>query len=123
MGGIIYKELSYDVMACAFKVFKELGFGYREKYYQRALAEELKIAKIKFATELPIKLYYGGKIIGKYIVDFFIEDKIILEIKIAKDFYTKDIKQLLSYLKAHNLRLGILIIVTKDGMKFKRIAN
>ena len=46
-----------------------------------------------------------------------------MEIKIAEEFYTKDIKQLLSYLKAKNLRLGILIIVTKNGIKYKRIVN
>lgn len=123
MGELIYKDLSYEIMGCAFTVFKELGFGYREKYYQRALAEELRKAKIKFEKELAVKLFYDGKVIGKYIIDFLIEDKIILEIKIAKEFYTKDIKQILSYLKAKKLRLGILIIVTKDGMKFKRIAN
>ena len=123
MGEIIYKELSYEIMGCAFEVFKKLEFGYREKYYQRALAEEFKKAKIKFKKELPVKLYYDGRIIGRYIIDFLIEDKIIIEIKIAKDFYTKDIKQLLSYLKAQNLKLGILIITTKDGMKFRRIVN
>jgi len=123
MGELIYKELSYEIMGCAFNVFKELGFGYREKYYQRALAEELKKAKIKFEKELAVKLWYDGKIIGKYKLDFLVENKIILEVKIAKDFYTKDIKQILSYLKAKNLRLGILIIVTKDGMKFKRVVN
>jgi GxxExxY protein len=110
-------------MGLVFNVFKNLGFGYREKYYQRALEEEFKKNKIKYKKEFPVKLYYGDRLIGQYIIDFLVEDKIILEIKIAKDFYTKDIKQLLSYLKAKNIKLGILIIVTKDGIKYKRIAN
>jgi GxxExxY protein len=123
MGDIIYKELSYKLMGLVFKVFKNLGYGYREKYYQRALAEEFKNEKIKYKKESPVKLIYNNRIIGRYFIDFVVEDKIIIELKVAKDFYTKDIKQILGYLKAKNLRLGILIIITKDGMKYKRLVN
>lgn len=110
-------------MGLVFKVFKNLGYGYREKYYQRALAEEFKNEKIKYKKESPVKLIYNNRIIGRYFIDFVVEDKIIIELKVAKDFYTKDIKQILGYLKAKNLRLGILIIITKDGMKYKRLVN
>ena len=57
------------------------------------------------------------------IVDFLIENKIVLEIKVAQDFYQKDINQLLSYLKFKNFELGILAIFTKEGIKYKRILN
>lgn len=70
-----------------------------------------------------MKLEYNGRVIGRYFIDFVIEDKIALEIKVANDFYTKDIKQLLSYLKSKNLKFGILIIITKDGMRYKRFVN
>jgi GxxExxY protein len=66
---------------------------------------------------------YDGRIIAKYYMDFVIEDKIVVELKIANEFYTKDIKQVLSYLKANNLRLGLLIIFNKDGVHVKRIIN
>jgi len=52
-----------------------------------------------------------------------VEDKVVIEFKVAKDFYTKDIKQLFSYLKATGLKLGILIIFTKDGVKYRRFVN
>ena len=120
---IIYKDLSYKIMGLAFNVFKNIGYGYREKYYQRALEEEFKKEKVKYKRESPVRLIYGGKIIGKYFMDFIIEDKVILELKVAKDFYTKDIKQILSYLTAKNLKLGILVIITKDGVKYKRLVN
>lgn len=123
MGEIIYKDLSYQVMGSVFRVFKKLGFGYREKYYQRAIEEELKIENLGYVKECCVKLEYNRRIIGRYFIDFVIEDKIALEIKIATDFYTKDVKQLLSYLKAKDLKLGILLIITKDGMRYKRIAN
>jgi GxxExxY protein len=120
---IIYKNLSYKIMGLIFNVFKNIGYGYREKYYQRALEEEFKKENIKYKRESPALLIYEGKIIGKYFMDFIIEDRVILELKVAKDFYTKDIKQILSYLTAKNLKLGILAIITKDGVKYKRLVN
>lgn len=123
MGELIYKELSYEIIGAMYEAYNGLGFGYREKVFQRAFAHELDIKHIKYLKELPLKIYYKGKLVGKYILDFLIDGKIIVEIKIAKDFYTKDIKQLLGYLKAKNLRLGILIIITKEGVKYRRIVN
>ncbi len=123
MGELIYKDLSYKIIGCVYKSFNELGFGYREKIYQRALAEEFKKERIHYKSESPAKLIYNGKIIGKYFLDFVVEDKVILELKIANDFYTRDIKQILGYLKAKNLRLGILIILNRKGIKYRRIVN
>jgi len=123
MGELIYKDLSYRVIGLVYDVYNSIGFGYREKYYQRALASEFEESKINLKKELPVKLKYKERVIGTYFIDFVIDDKIVLELKIANDFYTKDIKQLLSYLKATHLRLGILIILNKDGVKYKRFVN
>lgn len=123
MGELYYKDLSYLIIGCNFKVFNELGYGYREKVYQRALIEEFRNAKLRFRKECPTIVKYNDHIVGKYYFDFLIEDKIIVEIKVANDFYSKDIKQILSYLKAKNLKLGILIIYTRDGIKYRRFVN
>ena len=64
MGELYYKDLSYKIIGCVFKVFNELGFGYREKIYQRALAEEFRKERIAYRSEYPVKLLYNGKIIG-----------------------------------------------------------
>jgi GxxExxY protein len=123
MGELLYKELSYKIVGLSFNVFNELGYGYRENIYQRAFAEELKKNKLKYKSECPVRLKYGDRIIGTYFIDFIIADKIVIELKFVNDFYTRDIKQLISYLKATNLRLGILIIFTKEGIKYRRFAN
>jgi len=120
---IIYKELSYQIMGLVFNVFKDLSYGYREKIYQRALASEFLKAKIEYKMERPVRIIYNNRFIGKYFLDFVVENKIVLELKIANDFYVRDIKQVFSYLKATDLRLGILIIINKNGVKFKRIVN
>lgn len=110
-------------MGILFKVYNKLGYGYQEKYYQRAITEELNNLKIPFKKEQGTKLEYERKIIGYYYVDFVIADKIVLEIKVAKDIYQKHINQVLSYLKSTGLKLGILAIFTPSGIRYRRLAN
>ena len=123
MGELYYKDLSYEVVGLAFEVFNNLGYGYREKLYHRGYEEELINKKLGYKREVPIVLRYKDKIIGKYFIDFVVENKIVIEFKVANDFYTRDIKQLISYLKATGMKLGILIIFTKDGVKYRRFVN
>ena len=120
---LIYPNLCYQIMGILFQVFKNIGFGYKEKIYHKAIIEEFKTLKIPFHSELPVKINYKNKIIGLYYFDFLIDDKIILEIKVRNYFSKKDIDQLYSYLKAKNLKLGILVHFTRTGAKFKRIVN
>jgi len=123
MGEYLYEDLTREIIGCAFRVFKELGYGYREKVYQRGLVEEFKKQKLFFKKEFPLKIFYDNRLIAKYFLDFIVENKVIVELKVAADFYTKDMKQALSYLKANDYRLGLLLIVTKNGIKCKRIIN
>jgi len=121
MADLVYKELSYKTVGILFKVYNELGGGYQEKYYQRAVALEFKKLGVDFKEQVPVNLSYNGKNIGKYYLDFVIENKIVLEIKAIPRFYTRDIKQILAYLKRTGLTLGILASFSKGELKFKRI--
>ena len=120
---LVYPDLSYKVVGLIFQVYNDLGFGYQEKYYQRALASALGESKLSFRRENPYEIDYKGKLIGKYFVDFVIEEKIALEIKVSKGIYRRHLTQLLGYLKHANLRLGILAAFTPDGVVLKRIAH
>jgi GxxExxY protein len=121
MAKLIYPELSYKIVAALYEVQKNLGGGYQEKYYQKALAKEFNIKKIKYTGQLPIELRYKDESLGRYFLDFLIEDKIVLEIKSDSKFYIRDIKQVLGYLKAKNLELGILACFGRRGLIYKRI--
>ena len=123
MARLIHPELSYRIMGIIFKVYNDLGYGYQEKYYQRAVALEFDKEKIRYIREKEVKLTYNDKNIGKYFLDFIVNDRIVLELKIANYFHSRDIKQILGYLKATGLQLGILIIFTSKGIKYKRIIN
>lgn len=120
---LIYPELCYKVLGILFDVWKDVGHGHKEKIYQCAVANGLQDAGLIVKEQLPAKLFYKGKPIGVYYFDFLIDDKIILEIKVRNYFSKKDINQLYSYLKAQNLKLGIIAHFTQSGVKFKRIVN
>ena len=120
---VIYKELSYKIIGLTYEVFNELGLGYQEKHYQKAMESIFVKNNIKFKSQCPYKIIFEDKAIGRYFMDFVVDDKIVLELKINNHFSSQSIKQLDYYLKATNLKLGILIIFTKDGIKFKRILN
>lgn len=123
MAKLVYPELSYKIVGVLFTVYNSLGYGYQEKYYQRAIAKELEKAQLKYKKEQKAIIKYRGEIIGRYFIDFVVEDKIVVELKLTNDFYKKDIKQVLGYLKSTGLKLGILFIFMKEGLKFKRIVN
>ena len=120
---LVYPDLCYRIIGILFEVWTKIGPGHKENFYQNALAQEFKIANIDFKEQLPAKLYYKNKLIGVYYFDFLIENKIVLEIKVREYFSKKDIKQLYSYLKAKNLKLGIIAHFTGTGVKYKRIVN
>lgn len=120
---LIYPELSYKIIGIMFEVYNELGPGYQEKHYQKAIAEAFKKHNLSFKEQVFIPLKFQDSEIGKYFLDFIVEDKIILEIKKGERFIKTNIMQLNSYLKTTNLNLGILINFTNNGLKFKRIVN
>lgn len=120
---IIYKELSFKIIGVLFDVFNDLGYGYQEKYYQKALEVAFEKSGIRFKSQCPYKICYKGEIIGEYFVDFIIEDKVVLEIKRGNYFSRKNFEQVTAYLKATNLKLAILANFTVAGVKYKRVLN
>lgn len=123
MAELIHKQLSYKIVGLTYEMFNKVGFGYQEKHYQRIFEEILNREKIRFKREIIGKIIFENRIIAKYYLDFLIEGKIIVEFKVANDFYQQHINQVLTYLKAHNLKLGILVLITKNGIKTKRVVN
>jgi len=123
MGKVIYPQLSYKIIGILYKVYNKIGFGYQEKYYQRALKVELEKQKIIFKEQFPISLRYDQVNIGKYYIDFLIDNKIVLELKTEERFYDRDYRQILSYLKSTKLKLGILARFSKKGVYYRRILN
>ncbi len=102
-------DLTHRVIACAYTVHNTLGAGFLEKVYEEALALEMTEQQIRFVRQAPIAVHYRGKIIGDYIADFLIEQRLICELK-ALEWLTKLHEvQLVNYLAATGIGTGLLI--------------
>jgi len=118
-----FSDITEKIIGCAMKVHRELGSGFQEYIYQRALEIELKKALIKFLREYEMPIYYQGEKIGMRIVDFFIDEKIMVELKAVTDLEDVHLAQALNYLEASGHEVGLLINFGAKSLQFKRLHN
>ena len=116
-----HAELSKKIIAAAYKVHKELGQGFLEKVYKNALALELEENSIECSIETPLQVEYRGKVVGEFYADIIVENKIILEIKAVSDLAKAHETQLVNYLKATGIKLGLLINFGKSVEVKRRV--
>ena len=116
-----YSNLTSKIIGAAMEVHKFLGNGFQEVIYQRALAIELKEKGLSFIREQEMQIEYKGIDIGTRRADFFIEDKIMLEIKAIIKLEDVHLAQAINYLEAYNLEIGLLINFGSKSMQFKRL--
>jgi GxxExxY protein len=121
--GVLFRDLSYRVMAAVFEVHNELGPGFVESVYDEALAYELELCGIPFERQKTVQVSYKGRIVGSHRLDLVIDDKIVLELKAVSELTDIFKRQTLSYLKATDLKLGILINFGTPRVAYTRIAN
>ena len=117
---IIEKELVYKINRCVFEVYRVLGHGFLEKVYERALLKELKAKGLKAQAQVPIQIHYKGEIVGDYYADLVVEDKVIIELKAQENLSKAYDAQLLNYLKATKIQVGLLVNFTYPKATVKR---
>lgn len=115
--------ISEKIIGCAFKVSNTLGAGFLEKVYQNALIIELKEKGLFVEKEKSITIYYKDKIVGEYYADILVDNQVIIETKAIKTLNEVHQAQLLNYLKATNLKLGLLINFGTPKVQIKRMVN
>jgi GxxExxY protein len=107
---LIYKEESYQIMGACFEVYREMGTGFVEPVYQECLELELGLQRLPFRAQAELTLRYKETPLKqKYIPDFIVFDKIVLEIKAVKELAAEHRAQVYNYLKATGYRLGLLV--------------
>ena len=117
---LLYKELTEKIIKALFEVFNNLGPGLTEIIYKRAVIEELNGSKLKFEVEKNVPIFYKNKKLGLYRLDFIIEEKVILELKVKSGLEPIDEAQVITYLKATGYRIGILVNFGAKKLEFKR---
>ena len=120
---LLYPELSFQIVGCAFEVHNELGFGFKESIYQKALALAFKEKNLSYLEQVHFQIKFKGQILAKRYFDFVVEDKIVVEIKKDDKFSKANIDQTIDYLKTSNLKLAILINFGKEGVIYRRLIN
>lgn len=117
------KELTHKIIGCAMKVHSTLGNGFQEVIYQRALSIEMEKAGLSFVREMEMDILYEGHHIGTRRVDFFVEDKIMVELKALIKLEDVHLAQAMNYCQAYNLPIGLLINFGSKSLEFKRVYN
>ncbi len=102
-------ELTREIIKAAQNVHNTLGYGFLEKVYHNAMALELRKAGFNIASEQPIRIHYDGQVIGEYYADIVVDDKVILEIKALQTIGPVHETQLVNYLKATDIDVGLLL--------------
>ncbi|WNB17553.1 GxxExxY protein [Marivirga arenosa] len=115
--------LTHKIIGCAMEVHNSLGNGFQEVIYQRALAIEFSTQKLDFKRELEMELHYKGENIGTRRVDFYVENKVMVEIKALEKLEGVHKAQAINYCEAYNIADGLLINFGSQSLQFHRVYN
>jgi len=116
---MLYEQETELIIKAFYNVYNDLGYGFLEKVYENAMVIELGRLGLKCLAQVPIKVHYVGYLVGKYFADIIVNDKIIIELKAAESLCPEHEAQLLNYLKATNIEVGLLFNFGKKP-QFKR---
>src|SRR6266403_906594 len=116
-----HKEITEAIIGAAFEVYNQLGYGFLERVYHRALQVELLRRGFRAELEKRITVRYKDTIVGEYDADLLVEDCVLVEIKIASQYDKRAEAHLLNELKATDIKLGLLLNLGRTKVEFKRL--
>jgi GxxExxY protein len=104
-----HSELTEKIIGAFFRVYNQLGYGFAEKVYENALAIELRKQGLLVEQQKPISVYYDSLLVGEYFADIIVENVVILELKAVRQLVNDHVSQLINYLKATPIEVGLLL--------------
>ena len=120
---LLYSEITGPVIGAAMEVHRILGPGFLESVYDEAFAIELDLRKIPYKRQQPIDIYYKEKLAKHFVCDFIVEDMVVVELKAISQIGDVEKAQVLNYLKATKLPVGLLLNFGTKSLEYKRFAN
>jgi len=120
---MMHEDLTRRIIGCAMEVHKRLGNGFQEVIYQRALQVEMNFVGLNFEREMEMAIFYRDTEIGTRRVDFFVEGKIMVELKAIIKLEDVHLAQAMNYLEAYKMEIGLLINFGAKSLEFKRVHN
>lgn len=119
MSNYKHSDITQTIIKCYYEVYNKLGYGFLEKVYENALLIELKSAGVPCSAQYPIEVYYNENKVGQYFADIIVNNSVIVEIKAAESLCEEHENQLINYLKATEIEVGLLLNFGKKP-EFKR---
>lgn len=116
---LLHEEISEKIIKSYYRVYNTLGYGFLEKVYENALAIELRKNGLEVKCQHPITVLYESEIVGEYFADIIVNNTVVIELKATKEISDEHECQLINYLKATNIELGLLLNFGKEA-EFKR---
>ena len=120
---MINEELTEKILSSCFDVMNELGAGFLESVYEKALLITLEEKGLSAKSQVKLDVYYHKAVVGEFYADIIVDDEVILELKTVKMFAPEHQAQLINYLKATRYKLGLLINFGKRKIEYKRLYN
>lgn len=118
--GLAHHSITQEIIGAAFDVHRYLGYGFLEKVYQNALQVELLNRGMDAVTEHRLKVYYKSVVVGEYIADLLVDEKVVVEVKVSPRYSPQDEPQLLNELKVTGMKVGLLLNFGRAKVEFKR---
>lgn len=115
------QDITEQIIGASFEVFRELGYGFLEKVYQRAMKVELELRGLTAEVETDIQVRYKNQVVGDYRADLFVNRCVLVELKVSPNLDRRDEAQLLNELKATGIKVGLLINFGRQRVEFKRL--
>jgi len=119
-GKYLHSELTKSIIGCYYKVYNALGYGFLEKVYENALKKELLKAGHVVEAQKQIKVYYDNDVVGEYYADLVVDNKVILELKAAETLVAEHEVQIINYLRATDMEVGLLQNFGKEPQVVRR---
>ena len=121
MSELLYGSLTYAIIGAAMEVHNNLGPGFLENVYQKAFAHEMFLRKIAFKEQIKLPVTYKNLLVGEYIADYTVEEKLIIEIKAVSRLNRAHQAQAMHYLASTGYRLALLVNFGESSLEHRRI--
>lgn len=120
---MLYEDITKKILEACFEVSNELGIGYLESVYEKALLIALRQKGLKAESQIPLQVKFRGEVVGMFFVDVLVENKILIELKVANGLSKENYAQTINYLKATSIEVGLLINFGTPKIEYRRFSN
>lgn len=120
---MLYENLTGEILEACFEVSNELGIGFVESVYEKALVVALQQKGLKAERQIPLTVYFRGVVVGEFFADVLVENKVLIELKAVKNFVNEHFAQIINYLKTTKIEVGLIVNFGNPKLEYRRFNN